>query len=199
MTTNGVSQGTFRPTGRLIALGLGGDDDIEVAASIGLPAWLYGGQGNDRLKGGAGDDVLFGEDGDDLLVGGGGRDFLIGGMGADRIVGNAEDDILVGGCVRFADYDRAVAAIMAAWTNAAHSYKLRCDRISGGVSEGFRLADGVTVFDDNAKDTLTGCEGLDWFFANLALDQGDSATNKDKVTDLSACEFAVDLDWILAR
>ncbi|MCR4413038.1 MAG: hypothetical protein NUV77_11520 [Thermoguttaceae bacterium] len=56
----------------------------------------------------------------------------------------------------------------------------------------------MTVFDDNAKDTLTGCEGLDWFFANVVLDGGD-ATTRDKITDLSANEFAMDLDWILAN
>ena len=54
----------------------------------------------------------------------------------------------------------------------------------------------MTVYDDNAKDTLTGCAGRDWFFANVALDGDDDATRKDKITDLSASEFALDLDFI---
>jgi hypothetical protein len=56
----------------------------------------------------------------------------------------------------------------------------------------------VTVHDDNAKDLLTGSEGQDWFFANLVLDSGDDADAKDKITDLSAKEFALDLDFILS-
>lgn len=40
--------------------------------------------------------------------------------------------------------------------------------------------------------------GLIRFFANLALDANDDATTKDKITDLHADEFAIDLDWILA-
>src|SRR5262249_3341662 len=54
VTLNGVVLGSYQPTGRLIAFGQGGDDDIGVAGSIGLQAWLYGGAGNDLLKGGAG-------------------------------------------------------------------------------------------------------------------------------------------------
>jgi Ca2+-binding RTX toxin-like protein len=55
-----------------------GADDIQVAGSIALPAWLFGGDGGDRLKGGAGHDVLPGESGNDLVVGGQGRDLLVG-------------------------------------------------------------------------------------------------------------------------
>src|SRR5262249_10121928 len=62
---NNLPSGTFLPTGRLIAQGGYGDDDIQVDAGITLSAWLFGGEGNDRLKGGSGDDVLFGGNGDD--------------------------------------------------------------------------------------------------------------------------------------
>ena len=96
----GCRRAPSTPTGRLVAHGGDGDDDIQVAGGIALPAWLYGEGGNDRLKGGAGHDVLLGGDGDDMLVGGGGRDLLIGGTGADRIVGNQDDDILIAGTTR---------------------------------------------------------------------------------------------------
>lgn len=49
----------------------------------------------------------------------------------------------------------------------------------------------TTVFDDGAADVLTGSAGQDWLFANL-LGTGV----KDKVTDLSAAEFANDLTFI---
>mgnify|MGYP002065631757 CR=1 FL=1 len=45
-----------------------GNDTIQVSGSIGLPAWLYGGEGNDRVKGGAGDDVIAGGTGNDVSV-----------------------------------------------------------------------------------------------------------------------------------
>jgi hypothetical protein len=43
---------------------------------------------------------------------------------------------------------------------------------------------------------VTGSAGQDWFFANLFLDNGDDAVTKDKITDLSASEFAQDLGFI---
>ena len=79
VSINGVSQGTFMPTSRLLAFGQDGNDDIQVAGSINLAAWLYGDAGNDRLKGGAGNNILLGGIGDDNLIGGQGRDLLIGG------------------------------------------------------------------------------------------------------------------------
>lgn len=189
-TLNGTVVTRFAPTGRIIAYGKAGDDDIEVAGSIGLSAWLYGGAGNDRLKGGAGHDVLFGGLGDDLLVGGAGRDFLVGEDGVDRIVGNADDDILIAGRLNFLDFDAAVRAIMAEWIQN-NGYATRVNRIRNSLAANSLIAD-VTVLDDNVADTMTGSAGQDWFFADL------DRQAKDKITDLSAAEFAEDLDWINA-
>src|SRR5207244_1779258 len=112
---NGASLGTFHPTGRIIAYGLAGDDDIQVAGSIDLSAWLFGGDGNDRLKGGSG------------------------------------------------------------------------PRLNGNTF----LPAHTTVLDDGIQDVLTGSSGQDWFWANY---KGTGAL--DKITDLSAAEFANDLDFI---
>jgi len=71
---------------------------------------------------------------------------------------------------------------------------------SGGLNGSILLQTGgpnATVLDDGAKDVMSGSAGQDWFFANLALDPDDDATTKDKITDLSAEEFALDLDFIL--
>jgi Ca2+-binding RTX toxin-like protein len=206
---NGTSRGITHSATRLIARGLGGDDTIDVVDSITIAAWLYGDEGDDRVKGGAGHDVLLGGAGDDLLVGGGGRDLLIGGAGADRIVGNADEDLLVAGTTSFDANDEALSAVLAEWTSA-RSYSQRTANINGigsGSSFAARLntnyflntsaANGlITVQDDNAKDMLTGASGEDWFFANLFLDNGDDADQKDKITDLHASEFALDLDFI---
>lgn len=167
-----------------------------MAGSIGLPAWLYGNGGNDRLKGGAGHDVLFGGDGDDLLVGGGGRDLLIGGLGADRIVGNADDDILIAGFTAFDADEAGIHAIMAEWTSARTFDQRTANLLDTHLKT---QGEAATVYNDGAHDVLTGSAGQDWFFANLALEEGDDATSEDKITDLSDAEFANDLDFILSE
>jgi Ca2+-binding RTX toxin-like protein len=205
VTLNGVSVGSaFAPSDRIVAFGQAGNDNIHVAGSILLPAWLHGGAGNDSLKGGAGHDMLAGGDGDDLLVGGSGRDLLIGGNDADRIVGNADDDILIGGTTLHDDYDVALAAIMAEWTSARDFDTRRANILGTGSPATFETRQNgtnylttqgslPTVRDDAAKDTMTGSEGNDWFFANLA------SSVIDKVTDLRADEFQPDLEFILSE
>lgn len=210
VAVNKLPTGTFHPTGRLVVRGGAGDDDIQVAGGITLPAWLYGEDGNDRLKGGAGANVLLGGAGDDLLVGGSNRDLLIGGTGADKIVGNESDDILIAGVTAFDANDAALAAVMAEWTSG-RSYADRVRNLRGesaGRASAFTLrANGevylavagnaagraATVNDDGDADTLTGDQGLDWFLFNA---DGENGSKKDKATDLSAAEFADDLDFI---
>ena len=170
-----------------------------VAANVGLPAKLDGGAGDDMLKGGPANDILLGGDGDDLLVGGAGRDLLIGGRGEDRIVGNWDDDILISGFTAYDANAVALLAIMAEWTSD-RDYTTRVDNLrgigGGGLNQGYFLTtegDARTVFDDDARDILTGGWGRDWFLANcLHDDEG----RRDRITDLSANEFADDLDWI---
>jgi Ca2+-binding RTX toxin-like protein len=191
VTLNGVSQEVLAPAGtsfsRVVVYAGPGNDDVTVAGSITLPAWLYGGDGNDRLKGGNGPNVLVGGAGDDLLVGGSGRDLLIGGTGADRMIGNGGDDILIGGTTVYDGNEAALCAIMAEWTSS-HDFSTRVanltDTGSGLMSRlngAYFLLDsgsGQTVFNDSSSDTLTGSAGSDWFFAGTA----------DKVTDLSASD-----------
>ena len=83
---------------RIVVFGGDGRDHIKVHNSVGqIPAELFGGSGNDRLRGGNGHDVLVGGEGDDRLYGTDGRDLMIGGLGADQIFGDDDDDILIGG------------------------------------------------------------------------------------------------------
>jgi Ca2+-binding RTX toxin-like protein len=155
---------------------------------VGLSAWVYAGAGDDRVRGGGGNDVLLGEAGRDLLVGGGGRDVMIGGLGADRMVGDRADDILIAGTTAFDADVAALRAIQGTWTSSS-SYEARTATLQAVLR-----ADGIdaTVFDDDAEDVLTGSDGQDWFFVNV--DAPGQVT--DKVTDLGADEFAVDLDFI---
>lgn len=191
---NNVVVSRFNPTGKLIARGGAGNDDVQVSGNIGLSAWLFGGTGNDRLKGGGGNDVLLGEAGDDLLVGGSGRDLLIGGIGEDRLIGDPDDDILIAGTTNYDGAESDLTAIMSIWTSnqlyLVRVLQLTCLLDSSGSN--------ATVHDDNSKDMLTGSSGYDWFFANVLLDGGDDADTRDKITDLSLIEalFAQDIDFI---
>ncbi len=180
---------------RIIVYGQAGDDDIEVADKISTSAWLYGGDGNDKLSGGSGPNVLLGGAGRDKLIGGSKRDLMIGGTGRDKVVGNAGDDILIGGTTSFDAWEAALYAIMSEWTSG-RTYAARVANL-GGTGSGPRLngnyflqASGPaqTVFDDGDKDTLTGSAGKDWFFANY---QGGGVL--DKITDFVTGETKNDL------
>jgi uncharacterized delta-60 repeat protein len=193
---NSVSLGVFAPSRSIVVFAGGGNDDVQVAGSVSLSAWLHGGDGNDRLKGGGGPDVLLGQIGDDLLVGGAGRDLLIGGLGADRIVGNSDDDIIIGGTTTHDANTAALCAILAEWTSSRDTVT-RIDNLSGSGTgtrhNGSYFLNATTVHDDGARDVMTGSSGFDWFFANLG---SESDPTKDKITDLSASEFAPDLSFI---
>lgn len=195
VTVNALPTATFLPTGWLVANGLAGDDQIQVAGSIQLLGWLNGGAGNDRLKGGAGNDILIGGAGDDLLVGGDGRDMLIGGFGADRLVGNANDDILIAGTTAYDDNHEALSKIMEGWTRTDSDFTTRVNHLmTGGGLNGTSLLNDLTVHDDGAPDVLTGSAGQDWFLFNQ---DGGGGVN-DKVTDMSTFEtlYAQDIDFV---
>jgi Ca2+-binding RTX toxin-like protein len=183
---NGNKLGQFDPS-RIIVYGYGGNDDITIAGGISLPSFLYGGDGNDRLKGGGGSNVLIGGDGDDLLVGGNSRDFLIGGNGSDRLVGNASDDILLGDNLSFTDDLTTLDAVMQEWNRTDRSYQDRIDDLKNGVL-GTAQLNAITITTDSATDTLTGSAGSDWFISNPSL---------DRVTDLKDEIFMNDLTFIL--
>ena len=81
---------------------------------------------------------------------------------------------------------------MAEW-NSSHTYAQRVANLTNGnggiaaLNGAFFLIDGWTVFDDSAKDTLSGGSGTDWFFANI--DTGVL----DVITDLSTGEAVTDV------
>jgi hypothetical protein len=174
---NNLPQGLFSPTGRLIAYGMAGNDDIEVASGITLSAWLYGGAGNDRLKGGGGNNVLVGGAGDNELIGGPRNDLMIGGSGPSTLLGTGGNDLMIAGTTAFDANEAALSAIMAEWTSG-RSYADRIANLSGTGSglrangSDFLIASGpsATVFDNGVSDVLHGGSGMDWFFANLAQD-----------------------------
>ena len=68
---------------RILIYGMGGNDKIVMKSDVPLPAWMFGGDGNDSISGGAKDDLAAGLAGNDLLVGNDGRDFIAGGTGGE--------------------------------------------------------------------------------------------------------------------
>lgn len=162
----------------------GGDDRATLAGRISLPALIDGGPGDDKLVAsgnqGLAGTVLMGGGGDDVLTGDNGGNILIGGTGEDTLVGLLGDDILHGGYTIYdhnvADDDivareTALLSILAEW-NSSSSLAVRRANITGtgtGASFASRLNGnnffqlGVTLFDDDEKDMLTGTVGADWF------------------------------------
>src|SRR5207244_3370583 len=98
---NGQNLGTFSAVNSMTIYALDGNDFVHLAGSIRVPATVFGGAGDDRIKGGKGNDILAGGDGNDWLNGGQGNDILIGGNGSDRLVGGPGDELLVANATTF--------------------------------------------------------------------------------------------------
>jgi Ca2+-binding RTX toxin-like protein len=164
---NGVNDGTFHPTGRIVVFGQGGSDKITVGATK-LSAWLYGGSGNNTLVGNAGNDVLIGGPGNDTLTGGGGHDLLIGGSGHDVLRGAG--DLLVAGSTI---YDAPSPANEAALQQILNQWILNhTSQVGSGVgsASGPQL-DAATITSDNSSDILIGNKSS-WFFGDFSFDGG---------------------------
>jgi 2',3'-cyclic-nucleotide 2'-phosphodiesterase/3'-nucleotidase/5'-nucleotidase len=170
---DGVLVGSFRArdVDKVLVRGLGGDDTIIVDHSASVPAWLFGGDGNDTLVGGKGDSLLVGGDGNDTLLGGNGWDVLIGGLGEDTILGQQGQDLLIGGATVHDGDDDVLAEIFRLWT-ARGAYHLRIASLGD-------LLNDETVIEDEAVDILLGDQGLDWFL----IGEGDltPAVKKNEV------------------
>lgn len=165
---NGSSAGIFAPTGRIIVRGLGGDDNIQIAGSIALPAELSGDDGNDRLHGGGGNDILRGGAGNDFMLGNAGRDMLLGGAGSDTLIGNGGDDLLISAPTDLDDLGNPISqnltyAVAQVWTDPLLDYEARTEQLLGDP-------DNVTfpnlwdhLFGEDDQNLLVGCAGRDMF------------------------------------
>jgi Ca2+-binding RTX toxin-like protein len=165
-TLNGAVVASFIPSGRLIAYGLGGDDWIQVAGGVTVPAWLYGDGGHDQLNAGNAGSLLFGGEGNDVLTGGNGRDVHIGGNGIDTLHSNGNDDILISGSTT--EDDGASPTHNAFWTSVLSEWNSG-DLLDVRVGK-LRLSLLPHVVDDLLADWLNGASGGDWLIANLGMD-----------------------------
>jgi hypothetical protein len=163
---NGHDLGTFAPTSRIVAYAQAGNDFIRVSPPVKLPAWLYGGSGNDVLIGG-GTNVLVGGTGNDVVVGGGGRSLLIGGGGKDVLVAGKGGDLLIGGSTAFDQREAALNAILAEWTSS-RSLTQRIHNLEGRGT-GPRLNGNVFLTTTGPSATVH-LNPSDWLFGNLRRD-----------------------------
>jgi hypothetical protein len=175
LSVGGSSVGSFAAPGgvafaHLLVNGNGGGDTIRLIGNLSVPAFLFGGDGNDTLDAGGStaNNALVGGAGNDTLLGGSGRDLLIGGLGADTLRAGGSGAILIGGTT---DYDAnvpALLAIMKEWGRTDVDYNTRVKHLNGTVGGGlngsYRLTT-TTAHDDDAIDNLFSGAGLDWFFA----------------------------------
>ncbi len=166
---------------------------------------IYGGSGNDTLIGNSlnntlngyeGNDVLSGGDGNDTLNGGGGKNILIGGNGADLLTGGSSEDLLLGAWYSLENSTTALAALFSEWTSGS-AYADRVAHLlgtlAGGANGSFTLT-STTVKEDNAKDTLTGGSGKDWYLRNSL---GATLANRDTTTDIDIDSVFTEIDtWL---
>jgi Ca2+-binding RTX toxin-like protein len=157
VTVNGVSQGVFAPTGRIVAHGQAGDDTIRWWAAWNIRRGSTATRAT-TLKGGKGDDVLFGGADNDELQGAGAA-ICSSAESRGLLKGNQGDDLLIAGFTDFDDDPPTMCSIHHEWIRTDRSYEER-------VAARPVLVAGVTVHDDGDADTLTGNQGQDWFFAN---------------------------------
>lgn len=202
LTTGGavIAKGTFHPTGHIIALGMEGNDKIQVltgrvgaaTVKVKVPAIIDGGDGDDTilLSGGRTKNIVLGGAGNDFLGGSSGVDLLIGGAGADVVRGELGNDIVIGdGTVYDTDF-HALCLLMEEWGRADKTpISTRIDHlVQGGGLNGSSVLTGATVLDDSAVDQLFGRGGSDWFLPRFtnpsARDVVKDRTRVERVQDL---------------
>ena len=180
---------------KVIVYGLDGNDDIKVDSNVGVMGWLFGGNGDDKLRGGKGDDLLVGGADNDKLDGKAGRDILIGGLGADKLKAHKDEDILISGSTIYDSNLMALCGITNEWTSA-NSFQDRVDNIfngsgvSSGVNGEFFFDNATVAVSDGEKDELDGGSGSDWFVA-------DEESDRDKIKGHHDEEdiFGLDANW----
>ncbi len=173
---NGVSQGTFAPTGHLMIFGQAGNDRITLPAgtgvlegvSVAVPALIDAGAGNDTIdaSGSGAANVLLGGPGNDSVTGGSGNDVLIGGVGRDVLHGGDGDDVLIADSTTLDGNVQALLRVLAEWSNPNTDYFTRVGHLTGSISGGlngsFHL-NGTTLKKDALVDQLFGEGGTNWF------------------------------------
>ncbi len=159
-----------QPISRLEIYGQGGNDQIMVANNVTVPAFIFGGAGNDVIKAGGGATVAVGGAGRDTLIGGTGPSILIGGGGRDELKAGAGAAILIAGITKFDANLAALKALSAEWARTDETFAQKVAHLNGGATGGKNGAfvlDTTTVHHSGGPSELIGTSATDWFFAHL--------------------------------
>lgn len=177
VTVNGRSKGMFALASiQSIAIdALGGNDTVEVAAKIAIPASIHGGAGDDKLTGGLGNDTINGGAGKDRIRGGRGDDYLDGGIGSDNIHGDQGNDHIIGG-----DGNDRLSGDSGSDTIEGGAGK---DKIFGGTgNDTISGGDGDDeLHGESGRDTIFGGLGNDKLFGGDQEDVLDGGPGRDKL------------------
>lgn len=186
--------GYFKPTGRLVAYGLAGNDQL-IAKNVDMTCYFLGGEGNDRLVGGNDSDILIGGDGNDTLIGNTGRNIEIGGAGKDTLQGGRFEDILIGGSTIYDDNtpidSLSIKDLFTELNLQKPAVTVRWAAMESTTGVGLRHAqlNSTTIIDDAQSDMLTSGGSQDWFIADITdplkeRDHTTGRTKKDLLSDL---------------
>jgi phospholipase C len=173
---------------RIQVFGQAGNDHIEIAPSVTLPAMIFAGDGNDHIETGAGNTVVVGGQGNNHIEGGAGFNLLIGGTGNTHIEENGGQAIEIAGTTLYDANIEALTAIENEWANTAHTLAARIHNISTGVSQDsintkYHLGTD-TVFANGGHNHLEAHSGFDWFFADPTTDKIDQLVGQDVLTSI---------------
>jgi phospholipase C len=180
---------------RLEVYGQGGNDHITVAADVTIPAFLFGGAGNDVIQAGGGPTAEVGGGGSDTLRGGSGPALLIGGAGKDNLEAGSGDTILIGGTTDFDANASALRALLNELARTDENFGQKMDHLDGTAPGGLNelpsnpsfFLTSATVHDDQAQDELKGGKGANWFFAHVSGKHKDDVDGKkadDTLTEI---------------
>jgi phospholipase C len=173
---------------RIQVYGQGGNDHVEIASQVTLPAMIFAGDGNNHIEGGSGNTVIVGGAGNNQISAGAGRNLLIGGTGNTRIVENGGQAIEIAGTTLYDSNAEALTAIENEWASTSDNLATRIANITSGVTQDasntkYHLA-ADTVFSNGQHNHLQALSGMDWFFANLNRDEVNSVTGHDVLTPI---------------
>ncbi len=113
-----------------------------------------------------------------MLVGGAGKNLLIAGGGAATITGGSNQDLIIGGTTSFDHNLAALNAIMAEWASL-NSYAVKIKHLMGTLAGGLNGSTKLTtstVLNNSQASTLTGGQGLDWFWSSSQDQVNDKNT-----------------------
>jgi phospholipase C len=177
---------------RIEIYGQGGNDRITVAPDVTVPAYVFTGGGDNKVKGGGGPIVIVGGSGDNQLTGGVGASIIIGGSGHDRLNAGAGAALLIAGTTPFDANPEAIRALEAEWSRTDETFAQKLAHLDGGATGGNNvlpastqavILDNTTVQSHGGRDVITREDDAgvqDLIFAHLF------GKKKDKIDDIDA-------------